>query len=76
MERNTNGNATQQGLLGAIIEMKPEWRNVPDEGLFVIVEDNGDRCLVSPLHSDLAIVPVELVASDMFVIIHTQPAQS
>ena len=32
--------------------------------VFAIIEDNGDRVVIAPVNSDLAIVPTELVPID------------
>jgi len=47
-----------------IVKFKPEWAD-GDESEYVVVEDNGDRLLVSPIVWKWAIRPTELVKREM-----------
>ena len=37
--------------------------------VFDVVEDNGDRCLIRPVGSSMAIVPTEMVTKEMVEVI-------
>jgi hypothetical protein len=50
----------------AIIEIKPEWRNHPNERYFVIIEERGDHVLATPLNCELPIPPQEVISEEMF----------
>lgn len=51
---------------GDRVRIVKEWRDQPDEGeaVFVVVEDNGDRCVIE-LVCDLPIRPQEIVGKNM-----------
>jgi len=42
-----------------IVKIKPEWEG--DDSEYVVIEDNGDRILISPINSGMAYPPTELV---------------
>ena len=50
-----------------IVTIKREWlnENEDENKKYVVVEDNGDRLYITPLHTTLSIPPQELVRRHM-----------
>lgn len=49
--------------------IKPEFLNKGETSIiYDVVEDNGDRCLISPEQWDYEIKPIENVSKDMLII--------
>lgn len=53
---------------GQLVKLAPEWRDSPEEAQarYVVVEDNGDRCIVK-LICELPIPPQETLRKEMLL---------
>ena len=53
------------------VRIKPEFCESKNEPriIYKVIEDNGDRCLIEPVKSEMAIKPTEMVEKYMVEVI-------